>query len=39
MTNNEEDDEEVVKKIKIPKYTVYFTDMDQKQITKILECT
>jgi hypothetical protein len=36
--SNEEEDEEVVKKIKIPKYTLYFSDMDPKHIAKILEC-
>lgn len=36
--SNEEEDEEVVKKIKIPKYTVYFSDMDPKNLAKIVEC-
>ena len=34
----DDEDEEVVKKIKIPKYTVYFSDMDPKYIAKIVEC-
>jgi hypothetical protein len=38
MTSNDEDDEDVVKKVKLPKSTIYFSDIDQKHIPKILEC-
>jgi hypothetical protein len=36
--SNDDEEEEVIKKIKIPKYTLYFSDMDPKNVAKILEC-
>jgi len=36
--NFDDDDEQEVQKIKIPKYRVLAQDMDSKMIEKILEC-